>query len=463
MSTIWVALAALAGVAAGWWAHYRRQTAQPVLPLTEGPPLLEWVMRANGASAAWLVGPGSREAAWSAQQMAEELDYAIRARLEHQRVGDGQGVERMGAGLLVYASLDGRAAALLLQPGSSTGARARAQRDLARLLDYDRWRPVLVDVARQQEKAGESVDSVAIRLAHQLERMLGVEVCVAVPQATGVRVAGVSLRSDRRLLGALAGQGSALESTALGQAEAGEAIPNPLGSAIPDRRRGADPAFVCVIPGDRAPAGAVAVWTPEGREPVGSVRADFRRALEAAGPRLQNAIERRDLAEVALRDPLTGLLNRAGLEQAMGLLGTGGATLIYLDIDHFKTLNDQLGHPAGDSALVHVARLLTQAVRGQDTVARIGGEEFAIWLPSVRLERGRQVAERIRQALAYGGWQWQGERRALTASFGVAAWPETSATREGIGAQADAALYEAKRNGRDRVAVAPMSQASTKQ
>jgi diguanylate cyclase (GGDEF)-like protein len=461
MSILWAALALLAGAGAGWWAARRRQTPPPLPSTTEGPPVLDWVMRANAASGAWLVGPGSREAAWSAQGLAEELDYAIRARLEHQRVGDGQGVERLGNGTLVFASLDGRAAALLLEPRSSTGARARALRDLARLLDYDRWRPVLLDVARQQEKSGESVDSVALRLAHQLERMLGVEVCVAVPQATGVRVAGVSLRSDRRLLGALAGQGSALESAALGKAEPVAGLANPLGSAIPDRRRGADPAFVCAIPADPVPAGAVAVWTPDGCEPSGPTLADFRRTLEAAGPRLQTAIERRDLAEAALRDPLTGLFNRMGLQQAMGLLGTSGASLIYLDIDHFKTLNDQLGHPAGDAALVHVARLLIQAVRGQDTAARIGGEEFAIWLPGVRLERGRQVAERIRQALAYGGWQWQGERRAVTASFGVAAWPETSATREGLSALADAALYEAKRSGRDRVAVAALSQTNT--
>jgi diguanylate cyclase (GGDEF)-like protein len=417
-------------------------------------------MRANGAAGAWLVGPGSRETAFAAEAVPEELDYAIRARLEHQRVGDGQGVERLGKGMLLYASLDGRSGALLLPAGSSTGARARALRDLARLLDYDRWRPVLADVARQQETTGESVDSVAIRLAHQLERMFGVEVCVAVTHATGVRVAGVSIRSDRRLLGALVGKGSALEAAVLGNTDPATGVANPLGSAVPDRRRGADPAFISSIPGDRAPAGAVAIWTPDGTEPVGQVLADFRRALEAASPRLQNAIERRDLADAALRDPLTGLVNRLGLQQAMGLLGTNGAALVYLDIDHFKALNDQLGHPAGDSALVHLARLLLKAVRAQDTVARIGGEEFAIWLPGIRLERGRQVAERIRQALAYASWEWQGTRRALTASFGVAAWPETSATREGLAAQADAALYEAKRSGRDRVTVTGLSQTS---
>jgi diguanylate cyclase (GGDEF)-like protein len=141
----------------------------------------------------------------------------------------------------------------------------------------------------------------------------------------------------------------------------------------------------------------------------------------------------------------------------MGLVGTRGGVLIYADLDHFKALNDKLGHPAGDSALVHVTRLLSRAVRAQDSVARIGGEEFAIWLPGARLERGRQVAERIRQAVVWAGWRWEGESRSLTASFGVAAWPETCSSREGLAAQADAALYDAKRAGKDRVSIAPLS------
>jgi diguanylate cyclase (GGDEF)-like protein len=456
MTAIWIALAAAAGAAAGWWAARRKRAEAISPPVTEGPPLLEWVLRANAGSGAWLVGPGSRELALSAEGVTEDTDHLIRARLEHQRVSDGQGVERLGDGTLLYASLEGRAAGLLLPGESTTGARARALRDLARMLDYDRWRPVLEEVTKQQDKTGESVDSVALRLAHQLERMLGVEVSVAVPHPAGVKVAGVSLRSDRRTLGALAGKGSAVESVALGRSEAIEGMSNPLGSQAPDRRRGGEPAFVCPIPGDSALVGAVAVWTPGGIEPSGPALADFRRSLEAAGPRLQNAIERRNLAEAALRDPLTGLYNRTGLDQAMGLLGVPGGALVYLDLDHFKALNDQLGHPAGDSALVHLARLLTQAVRAQDTVARIGGEEFAIWLPGIRVERGRQVAERIRQALSFGGWEWQGARRNVTASFGVAGWPETAATREGLPAQADAALYEAKRSGRDRVAVAAL-------
>ena len=459
MNGLWIVLALAIGAGAGWWIARRRTGAQlGQLPVSEGPPLLEWILRANGALGAWLEAPGKRQVARSARAPSPSFDEIIQARLQQQRGSDGQGVERLESGTLVYASLDGRAAGLLLDNRVSTAGREAAMRDLARLVDYDRWRPVLADLAKQQDTAGESVESVAMRLAHRLERTLGVEVCVVAPSMSGVQVAGVSLRSDRRLLGTLVEAGSQLEVVVAGRSDAISGSPMPFGDRAGDRRHAGGPAYLCGIRGDHGIVGAVALWTPGGTQPLGGTElAELNRSLEIAGPRLQAAVERRDLADAALRDPLTGLLNRAGLEQAMGLMGTMGGVLIYADLDHFKALNDKFGHPAGDSALVHVARLLGRAVRAHDSVARIGGEEFAIWLPAAPLERGRQVAERIRQAVVWAGWRWEGETRSITASFGVAAWPETCGNREDLAAQADAALYDAKRAGRDRVAVAPLS------
>jgi diguanylate cyclase (GGDEF)-like protein len=431
-----------------------RVVAARLRPLTDGPPLLEWILRANGAEGAWIMGPGTREVAVPTGGLSEELDRLVRSRLEHQRVGDGQGVERLGDGTLVFASLDGRAAGLQLPHGTSPEAAEVAQRDLARLLDYDRWRPVLADVAKEQDTPGESVESVALRLAHQLERLLGVETCVALTEAAGVRVLGVSLRSDRRLLRTLVGEDSPIEQAALGRAGPAAGQAAPFGT-LSDRRQRRDPAFVCPIPGDKTPLGAIAVWTSEGAEPIGMQLVSFRTALEAATPRLMAALERQALTDAAIRDPLTGIRNRRGLGEVMSAISSPAGALVYADLDHFKRLNDGLGHPAGDAALVHVSRLLIQAVRDNDTVARLGGEEFAIWLPGASLERGRQVAERVRQALAWSDWKWQGQKWPLSASFGVAACPDTSPTKEGLPAQADAALYEAKRAGRDRVVVAP--------
>ena len=110
-----------------------------------------------------------------------------------------------------------------------------------------------------------------------------------------------------------------------------------------------------------------------------------------------------------------------------------------------------LGHAAGDAALRHVARILEGAVRDKDLVARIGGEEFAIWMPHAPLESGLEVAARIRATVESGAWRWGGEEYPLTISCGVASYPDTVTQVENLRSTADAALYRAKQSGRNRV------------
>jgi diguanylate cyclase (GGDEF)-like protein len=129
----------------------------------------------------------------------------------------------------------------------------------------------------------------------------------------------------------------------------------------------------------------------------------------------------------------------------------GDGALIYADLDKFKQLNDRLGHPAGDAALMHFARIIRDQIRTGDIAARVGGEEFAIWLPGARLETGYRIAERIRIRLNTTPWDWQGKAAGLSASFGVAACPDTSREVGDLIPQADAALYVAKNSGRNRV------------
>ena len=164
-----------------------------------------------------------------------------------------------------------------------------------------------------------------------------------------------------------------------------------------------------------------------------------------------------ELRQTAKTDALTGLKNRRGLEEELTKLGSEHGALIYADLDKFKGLNDALGHPAGDAALVHFAGIIRDHVRSTDTAARIGGEEFAVWLPEATVERGVEIAERIRQSLGHRLWIWQQHQWPLTASFGVAGCPETSRSRQNLPAQADAALYQAKNGGRNRVATAGKS------
>lgn len=161
-----------------------------------------------------------------------------------------------------------------------------------------------------------------------------------------------------------------------------------------------------------------------------------------------------------LSDPLTGLKNRRGFDVVLAaqLAGArdGGRplSLIIADIDHFKSINDRYGHPAGDDVLKWFAKVLSSNVKGRDTVARYGGEEFAIVLPATPLENAAKIASQIKAQLDSQFWQKPGAPNTLlrvTASFGVAELVSGEGT-SALVARADAKLYAAKQAGRNRVA-----------
>jgi diguanylate cyclase (GGDEF)-like protein len=206
------------------------------------------------------------------------------------------------------------------------------------------------------------------------------------------------------------------------------------------------------------PIGALVVLGPP--LAVGSPAAEqLQRLVSELGSRLAAARAVYEAEQRAVSDPLTGLRNRREFERALperaGAKPPPVATLIYADLDHFKKLNDTLGHAAGDSALRHVARILESAVRDKDLVARIGGEEFAVWMPHTPIASGCEVAERIRETVAATPWRWNGEAYPLTLSCGVAGLPDTVRDATNLRGAADAALYRAKEAGRNRVARAP--------
>jgi two-component system cell cycle response regulator len=162
--------------------------------------------------------------------------------------------------------------------------------------------------------------------------------------------------------------------------------------------------------------------------------------------------------EEAFTDHLTGLANRRRFERqlerevARTERYTRPFCLLLVDIDNFKDVNDTLGHEAGDEALRRVANVIQSGTRGIDTGARIGGDEFAVILPETSLERGLEVAERLRAAIAALDAEPAAQ---VTASLGVAELPACAHTGDELRVAADAALYEAKRSGRDRAACAP--------
>jgi diguanylate cyclase (GGDEF)-like protein len=158
--------------------------------------------------------------------------------------------------------------------------------------------------------------------------------------------------------------------------------------------------------------------------------------------------------QAALTDHLTGLANRRRfdrhLEQEVARTERYGHPfcLLFLDIDNFKNVNDTFGHNAGDEALRRLGKTLLEGIRGIDLAARIGGEEFAVILVETNQEGGLEVAERLREGIKNMPIPVAGH---ITASIGVAVCPSHAKNVRDLMGGADAALYEAKRAGRDRV------------
>jgi diguanylate cyclase (GGDEF)-like protein len=175
------------------------------------------------------------------------------------------------------------------------------------------------------------------------------------------------------------------------------------------------------------------------------------------GVALENARLYEEMKSLALHDPLTGFANRRLMEivfeRSCAEARRYGEPLsvIMLDIDYFKKFNDTYGHAVGDDLLVRFANVIREETRDIDFVVRYGGEEFLIILPETGLTEASQAAERLRKTIA--------ERAGVTASFGVAAFTPGIGGKEELIVRADAALYQAKQNGRNRVETAPDAKA----
>jgi diguanylate cyclase (GGDEF)-like protein len=159
------------------------------------------------------------------------------------------------------------------------------------------------------------------------------------------------------------------------------------------------------------------------------------------------------LEDEALHDPLTGALNRRGLDAAWRARPNGQLALLMLDADHFKRVNDRFGHPLGDAVL----RVLVERIRGMarqgDAMVRWGGEEFLLLLPGANELGARLLGERLREAVQGHAWHGLAAGLQVTISLGLATWDGQEPLSELI-ARADAALYEAKQQGRNRLVVA---------
>ncbi|MGA2383552.1 MAG: GGDEF domain-containing protein [Gemmatimonadales bacterium] len=300
---------------------------------------------------------------------------------------------------------------------------------------------------------GAKLDVMANLLANRAAERIGLPAIVVMRDLPGgpITVVAVSDNYDARLVGLPvepdSWAGRAVTDGVPVVAPEDEPV---VGAGVGDRRR--QPRGGVAVP-IRTPVvvdGAVVVLGDLPYEPVDVVsrlEALIVRFAPVLGPAHAVAIAERK----ANTDELTGLANRRSLNTAMATGDASHSALVMLDLDHFKSVNDTLGHPAGDAALKHLAKLLRTALRGGDVAARIGGEEFAVWLPGADLALGVEVAGRLRALVAERPFRIGGVEFPLTISCGVSASPLPIPQPDNLMATADAALYRAKREGRNRV------------
>jgi diguanylate cyclase (GGDEF)-like protein len=230
-----------------------------------------------------------------------------------------------------------------------------------------------------------------------------------------------------------------------------------------------EPGSVAIIPivKDGRVLGALVLESDE----VGAFTQEETRPLTVLGAVVAGSLELAwSYAEVDRRartDPLTGLWNRLHFgEQLQRTLAEADryehpVSLVLVDIDHFKQVNDSFGHEAGDTVLKHVAKILQEGVRAVDICVRYGGEEIAMLLGQTESARAVEVAERLRARIASTPIRHAGAEIRVTASFGVAAYPETVKVRDQLFPSADKALYIAKHDGRNCVRAKPASKGRT--
>ena len=230
--------------------------------------------------------------------------------------------------------------------------------------------------------------------------------------------------------------------------------------------KGVNGTYLCIpILAQGEALGILHIQATEADPTIGEATMSFKTTFAAqVGLSVANIRLRDALRAQSTKDPLTGLYNRRYLEEMLSreirraIRSEQHLGILMIDIDYFKKFNDTYGHEAGDAVLRETGSFLVRSIRAEDFVCRYGGEEFVVVLPTADLGAAQARAERLRAKLHDLVVMHQGRSvGSITASFGVATLPEHGMTDKDLLQSADAALYRAKREGRDRVALAQPS------
>lgn len=474
---VWAPLAFAGGLGLGWLLSARRRGA----PRRGAPPrpedfshTIDLLRRAYGGKAAWAVGLAAGPLVAFDGAVAEDArrrgDALVqlacvdgRVHVVREPVGTyvAVGDFPFGAGVLLPPETDPTAASDDLRRVVA-GMRVAESVELRNVEASDRR--VVKQLSAALSVREHSVPGITSGVLDLVQRLTerGAVVVLQDQASKELRIVARSTAADQRLERVvLSAQSPVARAVQSGVPIATQGREDIFGTGVPERRRQerAGTAYP-LLDGHFAIGALVLIGPPLDAETNQSEQ--LGRLVAELGPRLAAASAVQAAEQRAVVDPLTGLYNRREFESKIDAFRTGdggkgrtAATLVYVDIDHFKKLNDSLGHAAGDKALQHIAEILLRQVRDHDTVARIGGEEFALWLPHTSAALGYEVAERVRASIEKTLWHWDGAPRPLTASCGVASYPECAP--DNLRALADAALYRAKQAGRNRVEKATVS------
>jgi diguanylate cyclase (GGDEF)-like protein len=466
--SIWLALGALmVGVAAGWLLRRALQdrTRVPVDCLPADPHhVLDLLRRAHGAGWACLVRADGAQPLVAGGpagdgDVLERLAAAARVALGDRRqhiLRDAHTIAAVGDGDLGLAlgwpgpdtAEEALSAALADQRALLGGFQAHAGSGWG-----NQAAPV---VPRATATVPEALESVAFAVCEAARAASDCPTAVVLrdPNTQAATIVAVSHGADRRLIRAPVAPDSVAGRACMGDVPiVGTSGRELFGQLRADRRRRDEQGVAYPLHDGRQGVGALVVFADSGQM-AAPVQQRLAALADESGPRLAMAAAIRAAETRAQTDELTGLWNRRALDRAMQQDQSSECALLLVDLDHFKKLNDSFGHTAGDAGLRHVARILKATLREQDLAARVGGEEFACWLPNTTLERAREVAERIRQGIGGAKLYWAGAELSIACSVGVAGKPATVGAVANLYPAADAALYRAKEGGRNRVEVA---------
>jgi diguanylate cyclase (GGDEF)-like protein len=269
------------------------------------------------------------------------------------------------------------------------------------------------------------------------------------PLTQQASVTAVSAGADRRLMRMSIDPGSVVGRACIGDINAPGGGGELFGTRRYNRRRREERGEVFSLSDGSQGVGALVVFNgAENLDP--RVIEQVEGLVDAAGPILGRTVDLDAARHRAMTDELTGQPNRHALEHAMREHPSGPCSLLSVNVDQLNGL----APPAASAALKHVARIFRRSLRDYDVPARVGDEDFALFLPDTPFHHAFEVAHRMRIAVSEEVFDWAGGEHLLTCSFGVASVPEASETAEGLLDAASVALQEARREGVNRISAA---------